>query len=422
MRFIHVADVHLDSPLRGLERYPDAPKDAIRDASRQALENLVDYAVDERNRIDFVVIAGDLFDGDWKHFGTGLYFNKQMVRLERKGIRVFVLAGNHDAESRLTHTLSWPSNVRRFRSQSPQSFELDDLKVALHGQSYPQPAVNDDLTRQYPTARKGWFNIGVLHTCVDGSAGHEPYAPCTVEGLTAKNYDYWALGHVHKRWEVAKGQQGAPWIVFPGNLQGRDVGEVGKKGCTVVTVEDGVVSKVEHLPLDVVRWHMADVDLSGLSGKDAILQAIGSALEDKARDSDGRQAAVRIALIGRSEPGFDLWSDPEGLRAEIRAKAEQACSGQLWIEDVRIHVVPALDGSAIEQRTDALRDVLVRIRNLDSDPIALEGLAAAFRPLQNFLPRELQAGPDALDFTNPSVLSAMLADVEQILLCRVREG
>lgn len=166
MRFIHAADIHLDSPLRGLGSYEDMPVEILRGATRAAFSRLVDEAL--ALEVDFMVIAGDLYDGDWKDHNTGVYFARQMGRLRNADIPVYVLHGNHDAESVMTSRLALPENVHVFSSRRPQTFRLEAHKVALHGRSFPQAQVTENLVSDYPAPIPGYFNIGVLHTALEG--------------------------------------------------------------------------------------------------------------------------------------------------------------------------------------------------------------------------------------------------------------
>lgn len=266
--FIHAADIHLDSALHGLERYEGAPVDEIRSATRRAFDNLIDLAIDEE--VAFVSLAGDLYDGDWKDYNTGLYFVNRMNRLHVGGIRVFIVAGNHDAASQITKHLRLPDNVTLFSTKQPEQVVLEDLGVAIYGQGFPTRAVIDDITQAYPQGDPHLFNIGLLHTCLDGKPGHEPYAPCTVDGLRSKGYQYWALGHVHKREVISED----PWIVFPGNIQGRHARELDPKGCTLVTVEEGEVVNVEHRDLDVFRWSRCELDVSSSETADDVYEQV----------------------------------------------------------------------------------------------------------------------------------------------------
>jgi len=220
-RFLHAADIHLDSPLHKLDYYEGAPIDELRQATRRALDNLVQTAI--RENVSFVLISGDLYDGDWKDYNTGLYFVSQTSKLRDAGIPVYIVAGNHDAAGKISRALRFPESVHLFPSQKPATLRINNIEVAIHGQSFASPAVKKDLSAKYPPPLPGFFNIGMLHTCATGREGHEPYAPCTLDGLRSKGYDYWALGHVHQH-EVLMDD---PLIVFPGNIQGRHVRETG---------------------------------------------------------------------------------------------------------------------------------------------------------------------------------------------------
>lgn len=184
MKFIHTADLHLDSPLRGLSSYADAPAERLRTATRDAFHTLVTQAIDEQ--VDFMVIAGDVYDGDWKDFNTGLFFIRQMGRLRNSGIPVYLLYGNHDADSEMTRGLELPDNVQVFSSRKAETFRIESRKVALHGRSFKVAATTDNLLPGYPEPVAGWLNIGVLHTALEGNAEHARYAPCSVAELQAK--------------------------------------------------------------------------------------------------------------------------------------------------------------------------------------------------------------------------------------------
>ena len=247
-RFIHTGDIHLDSPLKGLAGQQGAAAERIRTATRIAFENLISQAIEDE--VDFVVIAGDLYDGDWRDYQTGLFFVKQMGRLAQAKIPVFLLHGNHDAESQITRKLTLPPNVSVFSARKAETFRLPHLNVALHGQSFRQRDITDNLVPAYPSPIAGCFNIGVLHTGLGGMPGHANYAPCAVEDLINKGYDYWALAHVHQAAVLHE----RPHIVFCGNLQGRHIRESGPKGASLVTVDDGQVEEISPLHVDCVRW------------------------------------------------------------------------------------------------------------------------------------------------------------------------
>lgn len=332
-RFVHCADLHLDSPLRGLSAKPDAPGDEIRTAARRALKNLVDLCVSEG--VDFVVIAGDVYDGDWQDYSTGLFFSACMAELNDRGIPVFLISGNHDAASRITRRLALPKNVTRFSERAPETHFIEPLGVALHGQGFRERETRKNLVPDYPDAVPGYFNIGLLHTSLEGQEGHETYAPCRVSELVQKGYGYWALGHVHSRRVVHEN----PYIVYPGNIQGRHVRETGDKGCTLVTVDGGEVS-LEHRSLDVLRFFVCTVDLSGCATDGDFFSAVSGELERRVEENPGYPLAVRIRLCGRTSLHGRLFEESDRFAAEIENAANMA-SGRIWLEKVRVETEPA---------------------------------------------------------------------------------
>jgi exonuclease SbcD len=330
-RFMHAADIHLDSPLHGLSRYEGLPVDDIRSATRAAFDNLVQHAIEEA--VDFVVIAGDLFDGDWRDMGTGLYFARAMGRLDQARIPAFLIAGNHDAASVISRSVPWPPNVRLFGSRRAETHRLPDLGVAVHGQSFATPAVTDNLVLAYPAADEHAFNIGMLHTALTGRPGHAAYVPCSVDDLRSRNYDYWALGHVHD-FEIVSQE---PFVVFPGNVQGRTIRETGAKGAVIVTVADREIVSVDRVDLDVIRWVRLEVGCEGAQDEQVadLIRAALRRLHDT--DGSGRPLIVRVVLAGETVAAGALHDRAASLRDDVRAIAS-AISPDLFIEKVKVLV------------------------------------------------------------------------------------
>ena len=385
-RFVHAGDIHLDSPLKGLSGQQGAAAERIRSATRVALDNLVTQAIEDE--IDFLVIAGDLYDGDWRDYQTGLFFVKQMGRLAQVKIPVFLLHGNHDAESQITRKLTLPANVSVFPARKAETFLLPHLNVALHGQSFRQRDITDNLVPAYPSAIAGCFNIGVLHTGLGGTPGHANYAPCAIEDLTNKGYDYWALAHVHQAAVLHE----RPYVVFCGNLQGRHIRECGPKGASLVMVEDGEVQKISRLDVDCVRWiHLpVPVEQCGAvaDAVDRVRQAIEEAVE---REAQGRLLACRIELRGQTGLHGELLASVDHLLAEAKAAALGLGEEVAWIE--RLVVATASPESAAS-RKDALGDLQRIIESAGSDAELQARLATDLGDLVRKLPHDIRTDVD----------------------------
>ncbi|MGI8568720.1 MAG: metallophosphoesterase family protein [Methylocella sp.] len=381
-RFVHAADLHLDSPLIGLAKKSEDCAARLDDASRRAFDNLIALAIEEDCRL--IVIAGDIFDGQWRDYRTGLFFVDRMRRLRQASIRVIIIAGNHDAENRFAGRLEYSDNVRLLSQRNPESVVIEELGVVVHGQSFPQRDVVDNIASEYPSPVPGRFNIGLLHTACGGSEGHASYAPCTVEQLVNHGYQYWALGHVHTRQELSK----VPYIVYPGNLQGRSVRETGPKGATLVEVADGGVTRIEHRALDVVRWTVEDVTLTGMETREALLPAVRESIERAFSGCDGRALAMRLCLVGATLLHAELAATAPSVREEIETLAAGIAS-DIWIEKVEVRTSPAAARADVDPTVAGrLRQAVER---LAADPWLAERLEALLAEIKIKLPAGAQS-------------------------------
>lgn len=365
-RFLHCADLHIDSPLRGLDSTdPDAPADRIRGATREAFANLVDYALAQQ--VAFVLAAGDLYDGDWTDWRTGQFLMAQVGRLSRAGIPFIAIRGNHDAENIITRRLTLPEPARLLRANRPETIHLPDLDVCIHGQSFRSREVTENLAKDYPAPIAGRLNIGLLHTSVNGREGHASYAPCTLDQLRDHAYDYWALGHVHTR-EVLHRD---PWIIFPGNTQGRHVRETAAKGATLVTVRDGAITGAEPVIFDTIRWAQLEVDLTDADTEERALSLARARMTEAVQAAEGKLLAARIILHGACA-AHDLLSRDHGATSEkIRAEAMALAGAEaIWIESVA--------GRTTSPRTAAEPPGLLVNAVHEADPALLEETVAKY--------------------------------------------
>lgn len=351
IKFIHAADLHIDSPLKGLAEKDQKVAEKIREATRDSFRRLVDFAIEQK--VSFIVIAGDIFDGDWDDVETGLWTSGQFQRLDEYGVPVYVAYGNHDGKNDVLKNMAkkvFSANAHVFGSEKPERFFFEDKttgeRVAITGQSYSDWKCPENLAANYPDPEPGVYNIAVLHTGLGGeSAG--VYAPTTVPQLRGLGYDYWALGHQHSR-EVL---YDAPdcFIAYTGVIQARHINEASNKdgdpakGFFLVETERGRrVGEPVLVPVDSFRWVRVDVDLSEIEATDpedaepALIETLFGKLKDAIAKSDGRNLAARVRLYGRSCLYGRLTGlydgDSENPTRKRIAQRLGALGGKAWIE------------------------------------------------------------------------------------------
>ncbi len=405
---VHAADLHIDSPMRGLERYEGAPVDRMRAATREAVRALVSLCLTED--VDVLLLAGDVFDGDWKDYSTGLFFAGQMRELQEANVAVVSIRGNHDAASQIRKQLALPDNVRELSTRRPQTVIYEELGLVVHGQGFAKRAVTDDLARGYPARIDGMLNVGLLHTCLTGREGHERYAPCRLETLTDRGYDYWALGHIHKQEVLSE----APWVAFSGNLQGRHAKETGPKGALLLRATDGRITHVEPRALDVVRWCSLEVDVTDAVAGYDVVDLVREALAFESRDAEERPLAARVTLVGSSRAHDALVTEPDRWIAAVRASAQEV--GEVWVERVRIRTGRSVPIAELALADDAVGHVARHLVALSGDAEARTELVQQLDGFARKLPLSVRKD---LQLDDEAATRELVHDVANLLMARL---
>ncbi len=324
--FLHAADLHLDTQVSGMHGYPDELAEVFRDASLRAFENLIDEAISRD--VAFCVFAGDIYDGAERGTRAELAFRRGLVRLAEAAIPAFVAHGNHDPIEEGWSTVSqWPDTVTVFGSDEPETvtLEIDGTTVAVHGISYPRRDTGDNLALRFGRHPDATVQIGVLHTNVGGNTDHAPYAPCSLQDLRSVGLDYWALGHIHAR-EVLAGPD--PWVVYPGNTQGRHAkpSEQGPKGAMVVEVgDDDSVHEPTFLALDMLRFASIEVAIDRVGDLGELIDELSSAGTELRSQNAGRALVVRATFTG-SGPVHGLLAKQRSHRELLESLREESSS------------------------------------------------------------------------------------------------
>lgn len=378
-RFIHAADLHLDTPFEGISQVAPEVAAALQDASLNAWDRLVELALEEE--VAFVVLAGDIYDGPSRGIRAQMRFLAGLEKLSQAGIHVFIAHGNHDPINGWSAISRWPEGVHIFGTDSPGAVPVErngTLLAAVYGMSFGCPDVRENLALRFRRdsaleGGDGALHIGVLHCNVGNNPAYELYAPCSIEDLLACGMDYWALGHIHERRYVLEGNP--VWIVYPGNTQGRSPkeSEKGAKGALIVEAEGPRVTQVRFVPLDEVRFESVEVDISSISDLPGLIETLQASANRLLAENDGRSLILRGHLTGHSPLHREL-ARQDALEELLEALRDRARNAKpfLWWDRLDSHTAPEIDRDAIRDRGDLQSEVIRLVDSLLSDPEALE--------------------------------------------------
>jgi exonuclease SbcD len=413
-RFVHTADIHLDSPLRTLALREPELAGLIGGATRKAFVAIVDLCLAEQ--VDALIIAGDLYDGEQTSMKTARFLADQLRRLHQAAIAVFIIRGNHDAESRITRELTLPDSVKVFAGRAEAVVLCrGGLDVAVHGVSFAQKHAPESLLARFRGPCEGAVNVGMLHTSLGGSPSHDLYAPCQPAELHGAGFDYWALGHIHQRFE----ERGRATIVMPGNPQGRDINEAGPKTATLVTIGDNGAISLEERPTSVAEFQRVGVDLGGVEDWRAALKRIETALGSARLSAKSQHLVARLKLRGATPLAFRLRSDADKLREDVAGVG--AAVGKTWIDKIELTCVePEASGAAPSSDPVAELRALME-REVAQSKAFQDGLRDMAEDLSGHLPQELRKalfGRDTEEFAE--ILRAVASEGAEDVLAHLR--
>lgn len=262
LKFIHTADIHLGRPLSFAGNPSQELLDIFNKAGEMALKNLVDKSI--KYEVDFIIIAGDLYDLEARSVKSSRFFLEQCRRLKKENIPVYIISGNHDPAGKKREPFEMPDNVHFFSSETAETkfFSKNNLKAArIIGQSYREKFESRSMYSYYTAPDKAILNIGVIHTGLDKES--KRYVPLSKSDLLSKSeIHYWALGHIHQNIEV---NTDSPAIYYPGTIQGRDINEIGKKGSLLVNVNQNLNIETKFMPLSPVVFKNIQIDINNRS-------------------------------------------------------------------------------------------------------------------------------------------------------------
>jgi DNA repair protein SbcD/Mre11 len=359
--FIHAADLHLDSPMVGLKYLPHPIFNRLRESTFEALKKVTTAAIE--NNVDLVILAGDLFDGEDRSLRAQSRLRSEMLKLEEKGIPVYVIHGNHDHLSGSWVQLDLPANVHIFTSEVEiKPFTTKDgILVHLYGFSYPKRHVWDRKIDDYIKQDRADFHIGILHGNEGSQSEHGNYAPFTVDDLVEKQFDYWALGHIHKRTFLFDD----PPIVYPGNIQGRNKKETGIKGCYHVTLSE-LETNLQFIPTSDVVWEEVVIDASSAQNVQETLQICDDTKKSFRKNNMGTLLTLSLKNLQISYHIDEL--------LEILQEDEQEEDSFVWIVDVIVEQSKKMNREHLKEKANFYHELFNTVDQYESTGHALDSL------------------------------------------------
>ena len=383
LRFIHAADLHLDSPFVGIRsEAPEYVSETLSRATFDAYENIIHLCLEER--VDALLVAGDVYDGADRSLRAQLKFVDGLKQLDEKGIRSFICHGNHDPLDGWEARLTLPTGCVRFGTEVTAApvFPDEPGRATVYGISYPRREMRENLSPLFRQAQSSvGFNIGLLHANVGGNPNHDSYAPCSVTDLTDNEIDYWALGHVHTRQVLRKH---APAIAYPGNPQGRHPAETGARGVYLVEVGDSSTTRLDFHAVDVVRWETISLDIAGLETEQALIDTVNDRAEYVLEASNRRHVVVRLTLTGRG-PLYG-WLQLDGTVDALLEQLNDTFSNSrpwLWCERIEIEAASPVDLGQAVKREDFTGDLARLCEEFRGSTDALAALGQSLQELYN---------------------------------------
>ncbi|MGG3471163.1 DNA repair exonuclease [Neobacillus pocheonensis] len=354
--FIHAADLHLDSPMVGLKHLPSAIFKRVKESTFVAMRKLVAAAI--HRKVDFVILAGDLFDGEDRSLRAQSRFRTEMQKLDEEGIPVFIIHGNHDHLNGSWVHLDMPANVHVFKSEVEAKVlhTKSGEKVHLYGFSYPTRHVFDRKIDDYRKVDEADFHIGILHGNESMSSDHDNYAPFSIKDLIEKGFDYWALGHIHKRGVLSE----SPPVIYPGNIQGRNKKETDAKGCYLVELSDSDV-KLDFIVTSDIIWQETVLNAASSSNFDEVLQLCQTKIDGFRQERTGTLLTLNIDNIQLNDE-----RERRGLKEELLEllmEEEKEEESFVWIVDLNLKESKEIDKEHLKTETNFYAELFETIEN-----------------------------------------------------------
>ncbi len=392
IKFVHCADLHLDTPFKGLTQTNHDLAQRLKDATLKSFRRIIDLCITEN--VDFLLIAGDIFDSSLKSLAAQLFFINELKRLSLANIHTYIITGNHDPLVSWIRELEMPEKVTRFGSKEVeciQHFRNSNLVADIYGISYENASVEWNLAEKFTRQPSGApFAFALMHGTISTARAGNNYAPFTLDDIRNKGFDYWALGHVHKR-QVA--HPAFPTVVYPGNPQGRDFGETGVRGCYLVEIEGGNAPVLTFVPVQQLRFEVYVIDMTGIETINILSEKIQATLMDGENAVSDESLMARIILTGRTSLHGIL--NKPGETGQLTDLLNNMQTGQrqfFWIDSIQIQTTPDVNEHELKLGNTFIAELLKYYDTIMADDKNIDAILNETEPLftQAFARRELE--------------------------------
>ena len=357
IKFIHCADLHIDRPVVRISSMNEALGGLLRQSTFESFSKIIELAIKES--VDCVLISGDIYDSADKSLQAQLRFRNGLQQLSNEGIPTYIVHGNHDPLNSWSAKLEWPKDVYIFPGDKVECKPLTkngQVIANIYGISFLNRDIFDNLALRFEAKKEHIHRIGMLHTNIGTNTGHEPYAPCTIQDLSASRMDYWALGHIHAH-NILKTND--PAIIYPGCSQSTNPGETGEKGCCLVTLEDGADPDIKFIPTDTVRYVKDMIDISNCTSLDDIISSIREKCEQVAVEMNNRHVVIRLSIYGMNDLDSELRRG--NCIDEIVEHVREYFTGKtpwIWLEKLTLRTTGTYDLATLRQSNDFIADII----------------------------------------------------------------
>lgn len=265
MKFVHLADLHLDAKFDSLSSIDGLPQKR-RLEQRKALKDVVEYI--KENDIKLFLISGDLYEQNYIRKSSIEYVNKLFEEIP--DTQIFIAPGNHDPyiKNSFYSTYTWSKNVHIF-NENIEKIDFEDAHI--YGFGFTDFYCKQSEIEEIQVEELDDINILITHGSLDGGSDDlREYNPLRQSKLKQLDFDYIALGHIHKPYYNEEKNQK---IFYPGSTISLGFDELGEHGILVGDIEKDEL-KVKFMTIDPRQYEEKEIDITEMTSNEEVLEKL----------------------------------------------------------------------------------------------------------------------------------------------------